>query len=300
MELDGVVLCRPQGGLNDILCRIGVVCWYATRFRRKVIVDTNHRSTIYMRDDFSRYFLSRQDSLALDLTATRAALDRFDGEVVPSFLKHRLLDYDVRFDPERRSVVESTIGEPITFDFEKAYKEPLLVHHMSGNAPGAAQMALARLRLRPELRDELTRRLRLIGPGYAAVHIRNTDLRTDYRILLARLKASGALNGFDALFVATDDAACYEFCQDLFAGLKVVGFSQLPVASTRPLHHLSEVDDVYVRNRDAILDLLMLALSDRYFPLELSKNRWGARYSGFSILAKKLRKSPAVFDGLLN
>ena len=171
---------------------------------------------------------------------------------------------------------------------------------MSGRLHGASVAALSRLRLHPGLRDELTKRLNSIGSEYVSVHIRNTDYKTNYQPLLNQLKSHNALRGCESLFVATDDIACLEFCRDLFKDINVVSFSKLPQESGRPIHRLSERDDTYERNKDAILDLLMLALSRKFIFFEINQNPWGARYSGFSILALDLRNSATVLNELIS
>jgi len=59
------VLCRPLGGLNDILCQIERCCRYAVRFDRIVVVETDFPRTIYFADAFDRYFESRDPALIL-------------------------------------------------------------------------------------------------------------------------------------------------------------------------------------------------------------------------------------------
>jgi hypothetical protein len=83
-------------------------------------------------------------------------------------------------------------------------------------------------------------------------------------------------------------------------GFNVISFSKLPCESGRPIHRLTECDDVYQRNRDAILDQSMLALSHEFIFLEVNQNRWGVRYSGFSLLALDLRNSKAILSELIS
>jgi hypothetical protein len=298
MKFDRLVLCRPEGGLNDVLCQIEKVCKYAEQFDRSVIIDTNHHSTGSIRDHFSRYFVSRQKRVFLDLTAIEFKLKNVS--VVPSFIASDLLQYDAHFDRELGYFVEKNTRQPITFDFTKNYAEPLLVHHASGRLRGASVAALSRLRLHDNLADELTKRLKSIGSNYVSVHIRNTDYKTNYQVVLNQLRNHPALRDCENLFVATDDIACLEACKNKFPDINIISFSKLPEKSGRPIHRLTELDDVYQRNKDAILDLLMLALSHKFIFFELQENRWSAKYSGFSILALDLRNSRAILSELIS
>ena len=299
MNLDRVVLCRPQGGLNDVLCQIERVCSYAERFDRTAVIDTNHHSTHSIKDQFSRYFVSRQKRVILD-AATEIEFHLRNASVVPNFLAGDCLRYDAHFDHELGRFVERTTRKLITFDFDKDYAEPLLVHHDSGRVAGASVAALSRLRLHDDLSDELIKRLKSIGTNYVSIHIRNTDYTTNYQPLLNQIKTLPALHNCENLFVATDDAACLQFCRNMFPDIRIISFSKLPEQSGRPIHRLSDGDDIYERNKDAILDLLMLALSDKFLFFGLNENRWGFKFSGFSLLANDLHSSKKVLSALIS
>jgi hypothetical protein len=298
MQISRRVLCRPQGGLNDVLTQIERVCRYAEQFDRDIIIDTNFHSTIYIKDHFPRYFVSRQKRLVLDLPTIEFDLNA--ASIVPHFLASDLLGYDAYYDRELRCVVEKTTRQPISFDFSKDYAESLLVHHAMGGLRHASVAALARLCLHNDISDELIKRLHSIGSNYVAVHIRNTDYKTSYQSLLNRLKDHPDLRSGETLFVATDNIACLEFCRHIFTGINVVSFSKLPDESGRPLHRLSEHDDVYGRNKDAILDLVMLALSRKIFFFEIHENRSSNKYSGFSLLALDLWHSKTTLARLIS
>jgi hypothetical protein len=223
-----------------------------------------------------------------------------DVSVVPGFLASDLLQYDAYFDHEIGHFVERNTRQPITFDFNKDYVERVLVHHASGRLRGASVAALSRLRLHNDLCDELAKRLNSIGSNYVSVHVRNTDYKTNYQTLLNQLGHHPAFHDCENLFVASDDIACLEACKNKFPNVNIISFSKLPQDSVRPIHRLAELDDAYQRNKDAILDLLMLALSHKFIFLELKENRWGAKYSGFSMLALDLRNCKTVLRELIS
>ena len=299
MNPNRFVLCRPQGGLNDILCQIEIVCRYAEKFDRTVVVDTNYHSTRFIRDRFSRYFATIDSRLILDLLHVQSKLAHIHA-VIPQNLANDWTGYDAYFDRELGYFVEKKSRLPITFDFAKDYTEPLLIHHASGRLPGASLSALSRMRLQQELADVLTQRLNRIGSDYAGIHIRNTDYQTNYPTLISQLRSHPGISSCRNLFVATDDFRCLEFCRSAFPNINIFSFSNLPNEPGRPIHRLLAEDDPYERNKDAILDLLMLALADEYFFLEVKENRWGNRYSGFSVLALDLRNSRPALDRLLS
>jgi hypothetical protein len=291
VSAERLLLCRPQGGLNDMLCQIERARLYAERFDRTVVVDTNHPRALFFRDIFSNYFTSRDARLLLNPADAPGCLDEID--VFPTFLKGRLRFYDTRFETSVWQYVDTEVGEPVTFDFEQDYPQRLIVHHADGGGDRSLG-ALARLGLQGGLREELSRRRALAGRRYSAVHVRQTDYRSGYESLTAE-----QIDPIDPLFVATDNPRIVAHFRALIGADRVLSFANLPHEDGWPLHQVRDLDDCAERNRDAILDLLMLALATRFYILPLRPNAHGAKYSGYTMLAAKLRDSPGVLSGLI-
>lgn len=283
------LLCRPQSGLNDILNQIEKCCRYAQATGRTVIVDTAYRHAANFRDAFSKYFTSRQKTLLLDNPLPDNVLDSLD--VFPGFLAGRISAYRAQIGSP--FWVETATGLPLTFDFRKDYRETVLVHHQGGGGLRSVN-CLERLVLAPGLVKALEQRLAQMRAPYAAIHIRNTDMTTDYRPVIARLKE----RQLSALFLATDNRSVLE---DFRAGLpatRLFSFSGLPDIGGRPLHIDTPPDDVEARNTDAILDLLTLAFGKPLLAVK-PRNAAGGGYSGFTSLAAALHRNPAILQDLL-
>jgi len=286
------LLCRPQNGLNDMLCTIEAACRYAERFGRTVVVDTAFDGASHFRDRFSRYFVSRQADLLLDLEAVGGGLD--DLETAPACLRGRIGAYRARYDVALDRRVDADSGVPLTFDFEVDHPEPLLVHH-HGNGGNRSFAALARLRLHDSLVDELVARLRAIGAPYSALHIRHTDYRSHYESELDALSRQVA----GPVFIATDNREALAHCRAAFGPDRVHAFADLPQAAGRTLHDLAPSDDAWSRNRDAILDLVMLGLSTTLYTFKLAPNHIGTTTSGFSRLAIHLVENRPLLRELI-
>jgi hypothetical protein len=280
-----------MGGLNDILCQIELCCAYADSFGRTVIVDTFRQSDLYVRDRFSTYFSSLRDNLVLDAEPFLRRLDSLGVE--PAFLAGRVVASRPGFDRERGMFVDAETGEPLSFDFARDHAAPLLVHHQAGGGQHSVR-ALQRMRLREDLVETLRARLAVTGPKYVGLHIRNTDYRARYRELLepARFAAS------DRIFVATDSLRALDDCRAALGPERVFSFAALPAGGER-LHDIHDPALAYARNRDSILDLVMLGLADQLHLFEVEPNRWGVRYSGYSILAANLNRNRSVLAGLI-
>lgn len=170
------------------------------------------------------------------------------------------------------------------------------MHHGTSFESGALSLAaLARMRVQDSIAAFLRQRLNRIGPGYTALHIRDTDYKTDYRQWLER--SCAAITG--PVFVATDNREVVAHCRAALGTERVHSFATLPEEAGQPLHVIENVADAYVRNSDAILDLLMLALAKDLYLFEVQPNRLGAKYSGYSVLASNLKGSPPILQQLL-
>ena len=290
--MDRYVLCRPECGLNDMLNQIEHCCRYAESFGRKVIVDTDFRNIGHFRSPFSDYFVSRQPILILSNPFSDAELDSFD--VVPRTLNGIVSSYQTMWDAERRLVCHVGSGHPVSFDFRKDYPEKMLIQSQYGGGVDSV-FALLRMRLHDRLADKLIDRLRTLPRGYAAMHIRNTDLTTDYRPVLAEIQR----NGIGHLFLATDNAEVIRVAREMLPATTIHSFADLPDNGGMPLHLAPDRAVATLRNTDSILDLLTLALSRRLFILRIpSQRRTG--FSGFSLLAKTLNNNRSVLRSILD
>ena len=284
------LLCRPEGGLNDILSEIGKCIAYGKIYDRRVIVETNSHAHHHFKDVFGHYFNSRDENLLLD---SKPLAKGFDAMAVqPPFFAGQVNHY-------KRDVLatQGHVGS-LSFDFSKDYSEELLVHHANGQQKRRnALIALSHLTLKQSLADELAVRLGVLGGDYHAFHIRHTDYKTDFKNKVLALAPQ--IHG--RVFLATDNKAVVEYFETVFGKNRLITFSRLPDQAGVALHHGDFGDETEQRNRDAILDLITLCLADFYyfFPREHDRRAIFSPYSGFSSLAARLRLKPQIMRGLL-
>jgi hypothetical protein len=278
-----LLLCRPQGGLNDMLCQIEKCCRYAELVGRTVIVDTAYTNSEYFRDNFDRYFSTRQKKLVLsyDYYST----DTQTMQVFPESLQGRLNTYEAQFERSKKAFCDTKTGQPTTFDFKRNYPHALLVHHQAGGG-NLSQFALLRLMLKRSLLDELIERIRSLEGPWTGVHVRNTDYTTNFEDLLTKLKHESVKR----IFLATDSLKVRERFKSELTNTTVYSLSRRLSSNGKPLQNLGGFEnvDVYSSNCDAIFDLLMLALSTRLLFQKIAPNIEGTSHSGFAILAHNL------------
>ena len=287
-----LLLCRPVSGLCDILCQIGVTSQYAKATGRLNIVDTNFRNSWHFRDDFSRYFISLDENLVLDIGAHAELVDRLAAYPAP--LTGRISSYVPEYDYDARCYRDADTGTPLKLDFDRDYDAPLILHHATSRR-GDPIAALERMRLQPMLRELILRRCARIGEPYCGLHIRATDYAMDYRQRLEKMK--GRIEG--PIFLATDNAEVVDHVREAFPDRPVHSFTRFQKEPGTPLHCRPADQDAWDVNCDAIADLFMLAMgkSLTFFPLE--PNIFGASHSGFSLLARDLLRKPMLVRHLL-
>lgn len=283
------LLCRPQGGLNDTLCQIET-CWrYAETHRRFLVVDATQSGFL---DDFSNYFEPRHGNAAVRLTLDERELSAFnDMDARPDVVSGRIADYRVVYDFSVRNFLEEESGTRMTFDMVHHHSERLLVHHQCGGG-GVAVDCLERLKLKESVAAEIADRLSGIDRPYISVHVRNTDLKTDYAAFFETIRPRVAGK---RVLLCSDDHACVAEAKRFFGESHVVTISNIPDTGGRPLHDNRALRR-YDANVDAIADLLGLALGEDVLFAKTERNT----VSGFSKLAHRLNKRPDVVRGLLS
>jgi len=287
-----MLLCRPRGGFTDMVSQIERCCRYAERSSRTIIVDTKFGPDSYG-DEFDRYFLSRQSRLILSARDLNSQFD--SASTFPVCLQGRVSSYEPHYDDDRKEFVDRETQQPLTFNFARDYPHDPLVHQQHHRRPEAVSIFM-RLRLQPLLKNELLARLGRIGGPYIGVHVRHTDYRSDYQPLIGRLAAMRAKR----LFLATDNQRVLEEFKSSLPGKQIFSFAEDLSVDGKPIHQRSpEQGNIFRRNCDAILDLLLLAFSSRIDWAEITNSPYDSRKSGFTVLATNLFSQKRYLSELL-
>ncbi len=276
----GLLLCRPQGGLNDILCQIHRCRVYALVHNRHLWIDTR-RSGLHA--CMSDYF--RTDG-HFDFGWPPQALS--SHSCFPGFLQGRLDTYDAVYSQTIGNFVDKDTQESLSFDFSASYPEEILVHEQCGGGLYSIK-ALRHLRLLPGLQATIRSRLSELGT-YEAIHIRNTDLTTDYVSFFQTIKIPPTRK----VIVCTDDHQCLQYARDIWQDRLIVVHG-VPDTGGQPLHFTNDLDR-HEMNVLTLLDLIILATARVFHSCRTSQGR----ESGFSLLARSLRANPRMIRQLLN
>lgn len=270
------LLCRPEAGLNDMLCQISVCIDYCLRHDRVLVIDTGF--TDVFASLFRNYFSFEIDRLTV----------RLDAEDFLDFAEqHRLTVYPpsvkLRYEAGRPHYVEEARnycldGVPVTFDFKREYEEDILLHHQCGGGPPSDRL-LRGLRLSPWITARFNERWSSLPKPYVGVHIRDTDKKSSHETVLPVIQRHSG-----AVFLATDSAPAQQRARQLrTTGLFM---SEIPDYGGLPIHHQPVTPDEKRRdNTTAVIDLLILALAKTVYV--------STTESGYSKLAQRLNRNQA-------
>lgn len=284
MSRDKILLCRPRGGLNDILVQIEK-CWrYALESNRALFVDTLRGG---FSDSLNHYFR--------DVDGMTFGVPHISSEmtIFPTHDSLRDVDYKIRYDRSLRKHILIDSGEPITFDFTKNYSQDILIHHQSGGGNQAIEV-LKKLKLLPNIAKKIRKQISDLG-DYDSIHVRNTDYKTKYKLFFSELKIPSERN----IALCSDDFACQEYGKFFFSN-RVFIPNPAPDTNQKPLHNDENLPRLST-NISAIADLLILASGKNLHFSTLDPDSTGGRVkiSGFSTLAKQLHENPSVINHLL-
>lgn len=314
-----ILLCRPRGGLNDALCRIER-CWrFAEHTGRHLIVDSSKSA---LHGLFGQLFTVVTPHAGVTLRPDAALLESLDHLVCrPAELQGRVSTYEVRVEQGRYNVDTATgvltrfASKDIGADTPDC-PEPLLIYDDWGGGTESFDL-LSRVRFTDAVASRLRDALRAAGASYSAVHVRNTDYRTDYERLFARIKRR--VRGHP-LLVCSDDPEVIAYARRSI-GSRIIepGGYHASTDPTGALHlpgaYASSVElqeSVFV----ALRDLVLLANATRLYvaPVEqvvdhqtldttgrIAYRAVGrGQLSGFSRLAQLLCDRKDILDALLN
>ena len=317
------VLCAPRRcGFNDVLNQIWVAHLLAVREDRRLIIDTRVAG---LGDDLDHY-LTPQPSMGITASLTDEALARLNVMTCYPRIWHRRIDFIHRETQVRnagasrprrasRAVAYALDGvrlaeePPFTGGLSRRLAfavtapprllrsaparnrpEDLVVMHSSGGGPHGAD-ALGLFTYTPAVRSAVAAAQGMLGPDYDALHIRHTDLRTNYKPLLH--EAVRTLAGRRVL-VCSDDPAVVEEARATLTDSDVVTVTTVEDTAGTGLHKSTAHRSLAERrtiNTAMLVDLMALAGSSRLF---VAPTRDGG-FSGFSFLAKSLhRRRPLV------
>lgn len=265
------LICRPEGGLNDMLCRIQHCFNYCKKTNRTLIIDT-FNSKLF-KDDFDIYFnVSDENIIVSNTNEVSTYLLSFSNSIFP-----KIDNFDVNNLKFVKSQGYFLNNIKLDFDYKKNYEESVLLFQQCGG--GILSMEFFSIFSFTKLICEmLFERINQIPTNYTGFHFRGTDIKNDPEIAFSVLKN---ING--PVFLASDSYSFIEKAKTQL-GNQIFTFSNIPNFLGKAIHNKTVESNLKRQlNCDAILDLIMLSLAKDVILPPNTK-------SGFSKLARNFNK----------
>ena len=259
------IYCEPYSGFNDTLSQIQKAWEYARATGRALVINTLPYSS--MRRHFDEYFTVTDDSLKVFPRLTPPLLKHLEElSTYPKSMQGRLRSYVPVWSEELECVIDSVTQTPLELDFTREYAEDVVVHASAGGYDPVE--LLGSIQLKKDLARSFAERLKVLGGDYCAVHVRNTDYRTNYKAFF--LKLAPFVKG-RTLLVCSDDWKCKEVAARMFPESNVISLTEIPqLADGKPLH-LTRQTDKDKDNLDMLLDFVGLAGAAELYPAPVDK-----------------------------
>jgi len=289
---NGIVLCIPYGGLNDVLCQVKKCLDYSVKYKRTLFLDTRFSGILL---EFSQLFKFKS-SFDINIVETTTAKDY----VYLNSLKTKPLQCEGRVDlkphwPKNSSnyCVYGT-DSLFTFDFNVSHCEQLLVHSQCGGGAGS-QVLLHDLSLSEECQKIIKNSILSLPKEYISIHVRNTDLQSDYVTFFKGIYDETINKN---IFIASDSEEVIIFAKNFFKKSIIYYNQNIRYLQGKRLHS----HDIYFNDNEkfqsavnALKDLILLASSNKIFYTSTTKGV----ISGYSALASYLHANKILINALL-
>tara|TARA_B110000977_G_scaffold136366_1_gene173276 strand:+ start:1598 stop:2464 length:867 start_codon:yes stop_codon:yes gene_type:complete len=230
------VIFIPQGGINDCFVNIVNVISYCKRNKRTLLLDfTNSSYNI----NFSDYFYIKKLDCCIIYNSNEIKNIILSLEnsncltVYPNNLDFNLIDlFDktkkISFGYARRKpyYVYNNIPLNLPINVDKN----VILHSRCGGGDGFR--FFKNLLLCENIKNIVKKKITLLKDNYLCIHVRNTDIKCDYKNLYKNNK--DYIHNFDEVYICTDDKFVYEFFKSKI--LNVLCFTTFPEKSYRNLH----------------------------------------------------------------
>jgi hypothetical protein len=333
------VICIPKGcGFNDVLCQINEAYKFSQKSNRTLLIDTRLSG---LADSLSNYFdllipdqrikLNLRDEDLFKLNKLTCFPNEFEGKI--DWIYHRFAAIDSKkMDTWRyfnsiqnllkllfyvfKNVKLNSISLKfkfianylnirkkkicIQFDNIETHPAELIVHHMSGGGEESIK-TLSLLKFKNEIINKINLKINFLGLDYDAIHIRNTDYKSEYITFFEQIKPKTLGR---RILLCTDNPEIMFVVKETMGQTEIVFIEKyFPRSKTNnsPIHFQWKMskETIQLNNVIMLADLIGMAKSKNLYYPNLTENIHLARFSGFSKLAENLKSRPELVDQLM-
>lgn len=287
-----LLLIRPRGGLNDVLCQIESAWQYAEEFSRRLIIDSTESGLM---NSFGEVWESTSASRNVPiLKVCPELLGALDGlETFPRELRGGISSLRSAHISHRGFVWAENQKISLNTPLDRDYDETLVVREASGGGQASINL-LNHIRLRTSIADEIASILGTFPNEYFSVHIREgDDSSPSWADVLRKVKS---YSKGKPVLVISDSRVVLESARQIFGHTLLLSENSDPPpnGSHYPGHYRTEAE----RKRaglEAIIDVMLASNAKRFF----YTRRRRITVSGYSLLCANLAREVATWQGIM-
>jgi len=250
------------GGLNDIFCRIQKYMKYCKENNRLLFIDT--RYSTYKYNIFR--FLIIKDSIVIQNINYFRNINIDELSFYPSEVKNIFDDIiNKKFIKQKNN--------NLIFKQEKVNEDVIVCCEAGGG--NSFDFFYKNISIKNKIKEYIKEKAKLINVPYIAIHIRNTDIVTDYKKIY--LNNKNLIHKYSLVYVATDNKNVISYFKN--KNLNVKNFTQFPKLKHKNLHSSSLSCETKFKN--LFTDMYIILNADKVI---LQSN------GGFSDLLKECYK----------
>ena len=288
------ILARPRGGLNDTLCQIEK-CWrFAEKTGRELVIDTKDSGLLL---DFHQVFeVKPEKNKVVPHQLTDEIIEELNTlSTFPADVQGNVRAYD-KFKDEHDEFYTLPSRQPLKFSLKRDFSEDVVVYEGMGGGIDSFSF-LERVFLCGWLIENVSNSLSLLPEIYASIHIRQSDMKTDFKPLFAF--ANRRLESSEPILVASDSDEVIQPAREMFGKNRVIILDQAFERNGDPLHAVAAStghEGRATRTREMFGELFALSCATNLFFADVNER---AGVSGFSRLGAHLAQHPEIRASLL-
>jgi hypothetical protein len=232
------VYLSPRGGFNDTLWNINVTIEYCIKTNRTLLVDTT-KSCYGI--NFSEYFYFKDIPISIitDVNEIRKIIAHETLSIYPNNIIDRNLDnWKFIWAKKQTFTLNGTFLALPSVDCS----DNIIVHSTCG--AGKGMELFKNLFFSKDIISHVKHEFAKLPKKYIAIHIRNTDIQCDYKLLYQQ--NMDLIHSYGTIYIATDDASSLAFFRD--QGLNVLNFTEFPTVPKKNLHISEVASDTKIKN----------------------------------------------------
>lgn len=272
------VLCRPEAGFVDMMHAISTCYKYCQTVGRNLLIDVSNSTTykINFSDIFEIFHNKKflEPNIIYDL-----------GEVNKILKKTKSIYPNIDLNEKTIYLEETHIfydknNIPLNFDLNKDYEEDILIYQQHRSPYDKLNdYFLKNIKLKEKHMEILFNKYSDIPKPYIAIHIRNTDMKSDYVGFYEKNKR--LISQFDNVYLATDSIDVLNYFKD---NVKNLFYYTQPREDNQPIHY----------NHNDEIKIFIDLLTDIFICGEANNFISGNMRSGFSQFIQYIREKSIV------